>query len=710
MEYTKQTWIAPTGTGLSRYAKSGETDTHIELALDPVNLTNTPTPITVARLNHMEDGISEADKAQNLAPDAIMHYSFDEIKQIPDDPSGTVYLRDNDWTTTDGWGQGHPSIALSVENSMLKIVYDGTRPDIGISMSKNGVAYNNKFIVGKIKSTVPIISVRYYNGTVSAYLKLNKTNSYETVFYGYITSTEPSLILYINQGQLTAKTCWLESFYVGDGSYLDPVIDNSYSLAHAENHGVIPVDGVCGKAGYFNNSYMIAPRPSLADDITIYFWAKFDTLGSTIVQSRAIADITGLNVFVGTNGYGLNWGGISGYFTAYVVPVNEWHHVTIKSNQTTRQLKINNVLVATETGVYTNHTNFNTTIAIGKSIVPEGSRLFGSLDGLQIIPRFTTDDEDTANYKARGNLPKVGKDIIGDLIGTASKANVRVSLRHGNTWFDKTWTGLTEFTGADIWTDGDNIYYSYGINQFVLSKATSELVAKTWTGLTDIIGSSIWTDGENIYYSNSTTQFVLNKTTSTWTVKTWTGLTDFIGSSIWTDGENIYYSNSTTQFVLNKTTSTWTVKTWTGITNFTGNRIWTDGENIYYSLGTTQYVLNKAISTWVDKTWTGLTSFNGSYIWTDGDNIYYSSTTTHFVLNKLTATWTAKTWTGLTSFNGSYIWTDGDNIYHSSGTPQYVLPATRHNYVDDNKYNSLFGTVTKCVCSTLSDRFVFRNE
>ena len=42
--------------------------------------------------------------------------------------------------------------------------------------------------------------------------------------------------------------------------------------------------------------------------------------------------------------------------------------------------------------------------------------------------------------------------------------------------------------------------------------------------------------------------------------------------------------------------------------------------------------------------------------------------------------------------------------------PSIVLPATRHNYVDDDKYNSLFGIVTNCNCSTLSARFVFSNE
>ena len=196
----------------------------------------------------------------------------------------------------------------------------------------------------------------------------------------------------------------------------------------------------------------------------------------------------------------------------------------------------------------------------------------------------------------------------------------------------------------------------------------------------------------------------------TWFAKTFAGLSDSVGYNKWTDGENIYYSNTTKQLVLNKATSTWVAKTWTGLTDSYGTHIWTDGDNIYHGDGTNQYVLNKATSTWAVKTWIGLTSFNGINIWTDGENIYHSGGTSQFVLNKTTSTWVGKTLTGLTSFNGSYIWTDGENIYYSNGTNQFVLPATRHNYVDDAKYNSLFGIVTKCNCSTLSDRFVFGNE
>ena len=129
-----------------------------------------------------------------------------------------------------------------------------------------------------------------------------------------------------------------------------------------------------------------------------------------------------------------------------------------------------------------------------------------------------------------------------------------------NTWVEKTWNGMTSFQGSNIWTDGENIYYSCGSDQYVLDKSTSTWTPKTWNGLTNFNGWYIWTDGDNIYYSfeygSSSNQYVLNKSTSTWTPKTWGGFTSLFGNCIWTDGENIYFSNDSNQYVLNKSTST----------------------------------------------------------------------------------------------------------------------------------------------------------
>ena len=246
-------------------------------------------------------------------------------------------------------------------------------------------------------------------------------------------------------------------------------------------------------------------------------------------------------------------------------------------------------------------------------------------------------------------------------------------------WTFKSWTGLTSFTGVHVWTDGENVYYSYESTQYVLDKATSTWTSKSWSGLTNFRGYYIWTDGENVYYSNNNSSFgitgnyVLDKATSTWSTKTWTGLTSFSGFYIWTDGENIYYSSGSAQWVLDKSTSTWSTKSWSGLTNFNGSSIWTDGENIYYSNGSSQYVLNKSTSTWSTKSWSGFSSFSGEHFWTDGENIYYSASSTQYVLDKSTSTGLTTSWSGMTSFNGSSIWTDGENIYYSNGSGQQIL-------------------------------------
>ena len=265
-----------------------------------------------------------------------------------------------------------------------------------------------------------------------------------------------------------------------------------------------------------------------------------------------------------------------------------------------------------------------------------------------------------------------------------NKANIEKVSGYGNTWNTKSWSGYTNIGGYDIWSDGDNIYYSNSTNQYVLDKTTSTWSSKTWSGYTNINnGSNIWTDGDNIYYSYRSDQYVLYKSRSTWYTKTWNGLTSFTGDGIWTDGDNIYYSLGS-HYVLDKATSTWSPKTWSGYTNIDGLFIWSDGDNIYYSYDSDQYVLDKSTSTWSSKSWSGLTNFNGDRIWTDGDNIYYSYGTNHYVLDKATSTWSPKTWNGLTNFDGDFIWTDGDNIYYSYNSDQYVLEKLNNTIIEDS--------------------------
>lgn len=247
------------------------------------------------------------------------------------------------------------------------------------------------------------------------------------------------------------------------------------------------------------------------------------------------------------------------------------------------------------------------------------------------------------------------------------------------SWTIKDWGGTTSITGLGIWTDGENIYFSYNGTNLVLNKSTSTWSTKTWMGMGNFSGEDVWTDGENIYYSTTTQQYILNKSTSTWSPKTWNGFTDLIGKNVWTDGENIYYSKSSNQYILDKATSTWSVKTWNGLSSFHGENIWTDGNNIYYS---NSYVLDKSTSTWNTKTWNGSSiQYAGiNNIWSDGNNIYYTRSSQTYILDKSTSTWNNKTWGGFTPENSSWIWSDGENIYYSQGsTKQYILDKNETN-------------------------------
>lgn len=214
----------------------------------------------------------------------------------------------------------------------------------------------------------------------------------------------------------------------------------------------------------------------------------------------------------------------------------------------------------------------------------------------------------------------------------------------------------------NIWTDGDNIYYSYGSTHYV--KNGNTWVTKTWTGLTDFYGKYIWTDGTNIYYSYQTTHYRLNKSTNTWETMTWAGRTNFYGSSVWTDGTNFYLYNN---YVLSGTT--WNSKSWsctefTAAFGFSSEAVWTDGTNIYYSDGYYQLKLNG--NTWEvmpDNRVSG--SFNARYIWSDGTDTYNGNK------KYVNGEWITQDFGPGVSIGKA--WTDGENIF-SSG--RILLPVS----------------------------------
>lgn len=249
-----------------------------------------------------------------------------------------------------------------------------------------------------------------------------------------------------------------------------------------------------------------------------------------------------------------------------------------------------------------------------------------------------------------------------------------------------------DFNPMYIWTDGENIYYSYSSSrQYVLDKSTWTWVDKTWNGTSSIMGCNIWTDGTNIYHSaNANSQYVLNKETDTWETKTWTGLTNFSALDLWTDGDYIYYTKLRLTYVLDVENSSWSIKH-NGNPQFAngsaGKYFWTDGDNIYYSNSSDHYILDKTNWTWTAVTWTGCpTYFGGVNIWSDGTDVYMSIGAAkpnggNYVLNKGTYSWSSADDLG-DPFYANTLWTDGENIYKVIGNYSdynYMLTQKQRN-------------------------------
>lgn len=305
-----------------------------------------------------------------------------------------------------------------------------------------------------------------------------------------------------------------------------------------------------------------------------------------------------------------------------------------------------------------------------------------------------------------------------------------------NTWIDKEWTVYNDNTsmwrmiqphGDCVWTDGDNFYISDGVygNQLVLDKETSTWYTKTWYGIDTLMLDEqfIWSDGENVYFSVGAQQYVLDKATSTWSIKTWNGFSDIMGDHIWSDGTNIFYSENDYQYVLNKSTSTWTYKSWSGQKPTNPKYIWQCGNDFYLTYGNSNYKLNNSHNGWTSVNfsgyarylidgrnvwnignkcyysyayqqyefnpesnlswdviyWNGMDVLHGDDVWTDGEHVYYSSEISameyvHLVLDKSTSTWSRKTFNGK-QLDGRNVWYEGENVYWSHGnySKQYVF-------------------------------------
>lgn len=214
----------------------------------------------------------------------------------------------------------------------------------------------------------------------------------------------------------------------------------------------------------------------------------------------------------------------------------------------------------------------------------DGIKLYYSFGSTQLVLDSESDTWSPKEWNGMESFDSmyIWTDLNGNIYYSEG-TNQYILNKSNSTWEEKIWQGLTSFDGRKTWTDHDgNVYYSDGANKhYILNETTSTWSKKDWGSSfltpTNFVGDNIWTNGDDIFYSSGGYQFILDKTSSTWSNKEWTGLSNYVASVIWSptsnptlrlnnttfrllgnfdlpdvSNDNIYYSNYSTQKVLDK--------------------------------------------------------------------------------------------------------------------------------------------------------------
>lgn len=346
----------------------------------------------------------KADKTSLAVPsDAVLHYSFDEVPDLPDGTA--IYKRDNDFTSTDGWQGG---ATVSVSNNKL------------ITEGSTGLRYIFKIINFSANSVIIFRGISKENGELSIFVRYSGASSNTSLVTKSVEAYKPFELVAVPSNDciqigLSTPTATnsllleISQIYIGDGSYSTPIIDNSGNKNNATNNGGIAVQGVSGKGAYFlEGKYADIGNFNFAENFTVSLWVKPDSNASSLYGTILYKP----NVFYINNGGGnvsddiLYIGIHNGTNFQYVkttslLPPNIYTHVVIVKDGNSLKIYYDGSLVKSDT--VNNNVPVNNNVM---SLNTNHTQRPQSYDDLLIFNRALTEIEVMALYLNKANTPK----------------------------------------------------------------------------------------------------------------------------------------------------------------------------------------------------------------------------------------------------------------------------------------------------------------
>ena len=350
------------------------------------------------------DGVANAiqgvtDIASSLPTDAVLHYSFDEV---PDYPDGTaVYYRNKDFTTSDGWRGG--SNVITAPNGILTIANVATSY---VYKNFTGGSIVKSVITSSVNKTIKLYAT--IEGVTTTLLSQVVKANVPTEFIASIPSGTITAIGF--DGLQTSSKFEITSFYLGDGSYSTPIIDNANGQWNSTSQSGVAVQGVSGKGlKSFIGNYTVIGNYHFGNDFSYSIWVNPQDVSSgkighivakpnTIVLRNGSSENNYLQIY----GY-FKEGGTFNTGASYGNILTEgWTHLCLVKNGTSLKFYKNGVLIDSRILNYAELQDNGDDLSIGGSTNTRTQ----TYDDLLIFDRALTETEVMALYLNKANTPK----------------------------------------------------------------------------------------------------------------------------------------------------------------------------------------------------------------------------------------------------------------------------------------------------------------
>ena len=376
-----------------------------------ITMAGATTTDTISANNNLPASSQGVASALDVPKDAILHYSFDDV---PDYPDGTAILKQIGISSTSGWTSGS-DMTITVENNALKIVSAGNR---SILVTNTPAFYadslSNKLVKIKFRSSYEPSLVRFQvqsTGFPTHYLNEVSKNGNEYVYCGYVPEiTAIAYLIFATSSPQVGDYILIEEIYIGDGSYITPIIDNANGQNNGNNNGGIAVKGVSGKGAYFlNGKYVNLGNFNLTPNFSISMWVKpdnntngllgrlFNEVGVFAIRNGT-SDNNSLNIIL----FDANNVAIVNFRVSDLLPANVWTHLVVVRNNLSFLVYENGQIVASR-----QLTSSSIKTTTGYTYIGQNDNTRNeAVDDLLVFNRALSETEVKALYLNRGNTPK----------------------------------------------------------------------------------------------------------------------------------------------------------------------------------------------------------------------------------------------------------------------------------------------------------------